>query len=113
MQYHNKMDLMRKRKVDCFAYLTKTGDKPCVGALSMALCKLATRICVPTPTYKSELSRRVAGGASIDDVVSLKPWAMSMAIFIHLSQENWAASPPYKGRKQMRSNLQHTENANI
>ena len=71
MQYHNKMDLMRKRKVDCFAYLTKTGDKPCVGALSMALCKLATRICVPTPTYKSELSRRVAGGASIDDVVSL------------------------------------------
>ena len=57
--------------MDTFAYLTKTGDEPCGGALSMALCRLATRICVPTPTYKSELSRRVAGRASIDDVVSL------------------------------------------
>lgn len=53
------------------SHLTKTDDEPCVGALTIALCRLATRICVPTPTYRLELSRRVTGGASVDNVVSL------------------------------------------
>lgn len=47
-------------KVDRSAYVTKTDGGPYVGTPTGALCRLATRIFVPTPTDGSKLSRRAA-----------------------------------------------------
>mgnify|MGYP006951653715 FL=1 len=59
-----------------------------------------------------EFSSDIAKGGCDSVCRYLKPWAMLMAIFIRLSQENWAASPS-KGGKQMRSNYDVQKMQNI